>query len=62
VFLDHQKAAASTSTMSAFFVCISDQEKEMHQRIEFVVMMNLPVSFVDCVHTRAISQLNQISG
>ena len=52
---DCGKAAASKSTMSAFFVCVSDREKEMHQWIEFVVMMNLPVSFVDCVHTRAIS-------
>ncbi len=62
VFLDHRKAAASTSTMSAFFVRVSDREKEMHQWIQFVVMMNLPVSFVDCVHTRAISRLKPISG
>jgi hypothetical protein len=34
----------------------------MHQWIEFVVMMNLPVSFVDCVHPRAISRLKPISG
>jgi hypothetical protein len=55
VFLDHQKVAASSSTMSAFYVRVSNQEKEMHQWIEFVVIMNLPVSFVDCVHTRSIS-------
>jgi BED zinc finger len=36
VFLDHQKAsAASNSTMSAFFVRVSDREKEMHQWIQF---------------------------
>jgi hypothetical protein len=55
MFLDHRKAAASTSTMSAFFVYVSNQEKEMHQWIEIAVMKNISVSFVDCVHTRAIS-------
>ena len=54
-FLDHRKATSSTSTMSAFVVRVSDREKEMHQWIEFIVMMNLPVPFVDSVHTRAIS-------
>lgn len=63
VFLDHQKAsAASNSTMSAFFVRVSDREKEMHQWIQFIVMMNLPVSFVDSAYTRAISRLKSISG
>jgi hypothetical protein len=44
------------------FVRVSHREKEMHQWIEFVVMMSLSVSFVDCVHTRSISRLKPISG
>ena len=61
VFLDHKKVTKS-STMSGFFVRVSEQEKQMHQWIQFIVMKNLPVSFVDCTYTRNISRLKQVSG
>ena len=34
----------------------------MHQWINFVVMKNLPMSFVDCPHTRSICRLKPFSG
>ena len=62
VFVDQKKAAASSSSFGGYFIRISEQEKQMYQWINFVVMKNLPVSFVDCPHTREISRLKPVSG
>jgi hypothetical protein len=59
-FLDHKKHASPIT--SGFFIWVSDCEKEMHQWINFVVMKNLSMSFVDCPHTRSICKLKPISG
>jgi hypothetical protein len=54
---------AGKSPMNAFFVRVSDQEKEMNRWIRFVVMRNLPVSIVDCPYTRDIGcGLKPVSG
>ena len=45
-----------------YFVRVSELEKEMFSWIRFIVMKNLPESFVDCTYTRDISQLRSISG
>jgi hypothetical protein len=34
----------------------------VHQWIQFILMKNLPVSFVDCTYTHNISGLKQVSG
>jgi hypothetical protein len=62
VYLEHKKAASTKSTMSGYFVRVSELEKEMFSWIRFIVMKNLPVSFVDCTYTRDISRLRSISG
>jgi hypothetical protein len=59
-FLDYKKHALPVT--SCFFIWVSDCEKEMHQWINFVVMKNLPMSFVDCPHTCSICKLKPISG
>jgi hypothetical protein len=60
-FLDYEKHASPVT--SGFFIWVSDCKKEMHQSINFVVMKNLPMSFVDCPpHTRSICKLKPISG
>ncbi len=59
-FLEYKKHASPVT--SNFFIRVSDREKEMHQWINFVVMKNLPMSFVDCPHTRDICRLRPISG
>jgi hypothetical protein len=46
---------------AGFFNFISDREKEMHQWIQFLVMRNLPVSFVDCPYTCNIAKLEAVS-
>ena len=46
---------------AGFFIRVSDREKEMHQWIQFLVMRNLPVSFVDCPYTRNIVKLKPVS-
>jgi hypothetical protein len=64
LFVEHKKhkaLSASSSALSGFFVRVSDKEKEMHQWIKFIVLKNLPVSFVDCPHTRDIARLKPIS-
>ena len=60
-FVDHQKLIASTSTAAGYFLRISEREKEMFNWINFIVMKNLPVSFVDCPYTRDITRLKPIS-
>lgn len=61
VFVEHKKQASSSSISSGFFVRISEQEKEMYQWIRFLVMKNLPVSFVDCPYTRGIARFKAVS-
>ena len=60
-FVDHQKLIASSSTTAGYFLRISKHEKEMFNWINFIVMKNLPVSFVDCSNTRDITRLKPIS-
>jgi hypothetical protein len=62
IFLDSKKVAGSSNTMDGFFVCVSDREKEMHQWIQFIVMKNLPVSFVDCSYTRELARIKSVCG
>ena len=62
VYLEHKKNASMTGAMSGYVVRVSDSEKEIYSWIRFVVMKNLPVSFVDCTYTRDISRLKHISG
>jgi hypothetical protein len=40
---------------------VSEREQEVAKWIQFVVMKNLPVSFVDCEYTRDITRLKPIS-
>jgi hypothetical protein len=58
-FNAHQKAVESKTV--SFFVRISPREKEMYEWVNFVAMKNLPLSFVDCTHTRSISKLKPVS-
>ena len=61
LFAELEKLKASKEG-GGYFVRISDRKKEMFKWIEFVVMKNLPVSFVDCCpYTRDITQLKNIS-
>ena len=60
-FIVHQKLIASTGTSSGYFVRIGDREKEMFNWINFIVMKNLLVSFVNCPYTREIARLKPIS-
>ena len=61
-YLEHKKLQTSASnTAPSYFIRISDREKEVCKWIEFVVMKNLPVSFVDCPYTRDITRLKNIS-
>jgi hypothetical protein len=59
LFAEHEKLKASKE--GGYFVRISDREKEVFKWIEFIVMKNLPVSFVDCPYTRNITRLKNIS-
>ncbi len=59
-FLDYKKQALPVT--SGFYTRVSDHEKEMHHWINFVVMKNLPMSFVDCPHSCSICKLKPISG
>jgi hypothetical protein len=58
-YREHQKVA--TAAMSGYFVRVSEREKEMYLWIKFIVMKNLPVSFVDCPYTRDIVRLKPVS-
>lgn len=60
-YLEHQKLISSSKAASGFFIRISDREKEMYNWINFIVMKNLPVSFVQCPFTRDISRLKAVS-
>lgn len=60
VYTEQQKMMAPTSGGS-YFIRISDREKEMCKWIEFIVMKNLPVSFVNCPYTREITKLKHVS-
>jgi hypothetical protein len=46
---------------AGFFICVSNREKEKHQWIQFLVMKNLPVSFLDCPYTCNIVKLKPVS-
>ena len=61
VFIEHKKQSSSSSVASGFFVRVSEQEKEMHLWIRFVVMRNLPVSFADCPYTRDVVRMKPVS-
>jgi hypothetical protein len=52
------------TTLSGFFIRVSETEKDVYRWIRFIVMKNLPVSFVDCPLTRDIASqsLKPISG
>jgi hypothetical protein len=52
VYLEHKKAASMKSTMSGYFLRVSELEKEMFSWISFIVMKNLPALFFDCIYTR----------
>ena len=60
-FIENQKLISSTTTASGYFVRIGDREKEVFNRIKFIVMKNLPFSFVNCPYTREIVKLKPIS-
>jgi hypothetical protein len=60
VFEEHQKLKTSTEG-GGYFIRVSDREKEVFKWIEFIVMKNLPVSFVDCPYTRDMTRLKKIS-
>lgn len=63
IYNDHQKMIATTSSkvVNGYFVRISEREKEVAKWMEFIVMKNLPVSFVNCPYTRDIARLKHIS-
>jgi hypothetical protein len=58
-FIAHQKAVESKTV--SFFVRISPRKKEMYKWVNFFVMKNPPLSFVDCPHTQSISTLKPVS-
>ena len=62
VYLEHKKVASKMGAISGYFVRLSEFEKEIYSWIRFIVMKNLPVSFVDCSYTRDISRLKPLSG
>ncbi len=53
--------AQQENGLNEFVLRISNTEKEMFEWIEFVVMKNLPVGFVDCPYTRKITRLKPVS-
>jgi len=57
-YRDHQKVAPTA--MSGFLVRVSEREREMYLWIKFIVMKNLPVSFVDCPFMRDIVRLKPV--
>jgi hypothetical protein len=61
VYIEHKKQSSSSSVASGFFVRVSEQEKEMHLWISFVVMRNLPVSFADCPNTCDVVRMKPVS-
>lgn len=64
IYDDHKKleTTASVARTGRFFLRVSEREREMYQWIKFIVMKNLPVSFVDCPYTREIAKLKPVSG
>ena len=60
-FIEQQKLILSTTTASGYFVRIGDHEKEMFNWIKLIVMINLPISFVNCPYTCEIVKLKPIS-
>jgi hypothetical protein len=56
-------SVGSTGSMllDAFVLRLSDAEKEMAQWISYLVLKNLPISLVDCSHTRALAKLRPVS-
>lgn len=58
---EHKKLTASSTNAPTFFIKVSEREKEVYKWVEFVVMKNLPVSFVDCPYTRDVTRLRNIS-
>lgn len=60
-FLEHQKVISSNKPSSAFFIRVSNREKEIFSWIKFIVMKNLPVSIVECPFTRDIAKLKPVS-
>ena len=64
IYNDHQKTIANNVTaqrVGSYFVQISGREAEIAKWMEFIVMKNLPVSFVDCQYMRDICRLKNIS-
>jgi hypothetical protein len=53
--------AQQENGLNEFVLRISNTEKEMFEWIEFIVMKNLPVGFVDCPYTRKITRLKPVS-
>jgi hypothetical protein len=47
--------------LNGYFHRMSNAEKEMHDRIELLVMKNLLLSFVDCPFVRQQSRLKSVS-
>lgn len=60
-YKEHKKVTATTKNAAGFFILVSDREREVSKWIEFIVMKNLPVSFVDCPYTRDVTRLKNIS-
>ena len=56
-------SVGSTGSMllDVFVLCLSDAEKEMAQRILYLILKNLPMSLVDRLHTRAMAKLRPVS-
>jgi BED zinc finger len=56
-------SVGSTGSMllDAFVLRLSDTEKEMAQWISYLVLRNLPMSLVDCPHTRQLAKLRPVS-
>ena len=54
-------SALTEKWVGSNFFQSSEEEAEISKWIEFIVMKNLPVSFVDCKYTRDIARLKYIS-
>ena len=53
--------STGSNLLDAFVLRLSDAEKEMAQWISYLLLRTLPMSLVDCPHTRQLAKLRPVS-
>ena len=48
---EYERLQPERSRITSFVLCVSEREKDMHNRIEWIIMRYLPLSIVDCPMT-----------